>query len=511
MTITIIGLGPGDPSLLTRRAWDVLSEAAEIYARTARHPTLAGLPPAVSVKSFDYLYEQTPQLVEVYTQVADEVLRLGAQGDVIYCVPGHPLVGESTVTDILRRAQERGIPTEVIAGLSFIEPALTTLQLDALDGLQIADALDIAAAHHPALEPDRPAVLAQVYRRSVASDVKLTLLNQYPPDHEVALLHAVGTPFEQVIRLPLAEIDRRDDLAHLTSLYVPPLPSGSSFSAFQETIAHLRAPEGCPWDREQTHQSLRTCLLEETYEVLEALDADDPDALCEELGDLLLQIVLHTQIAVEQEEFRMPEVIAHIDAKLKRRHPHVFGNVTVTGSDDVKRNWQTIKQAEALETGQAEQRQSVLDGVPRGLPALAEADAIGGKAAQVNFDWRSIEGVIDKVAEEMRELQSVANEAERADELGDVLFSIANLARWLKIDPEAALRTATAKFSARFREVERQARTQQRTLSELTDGEWDDLWNSAKRTLGERSVGRHFHFHTNDLVRQPMSSNGESA
>ena len=218
---------------------------------------------------------------------------------------------------------------------------------------------------------------------------------------------------------------------------------------------------------------------------LEALDADDPEALCEELGDLLLQVVLHTQIAVDNEEFRMPDVIAHIDAKLKRRHPHVFGEVTVNGSEDVKRNWQAIKQEEAIENGKAEQRQSALDGVPRGLPALAEADAIGGKAAQANFDWRSIDGVIDKVAEEIRELQSVENETEREDELGDVLFSIANLARWLKIDPEAALRAATAKFSQRFREVERQARAQQRSMSELSDRELDDLWIIAKQTVSK--------------------------
>ncbi len=485
MTITIIGLGPGDPALLTRQAWDILSNANEIYVRTARHPTLDGLPPSVTVKSFDAIYEQTINFAEVYVQVADEVLRMGAAGDVIYCVPGHPLVGESTVTDILRRAKEQGIATDVIAGLSFVEPALTALQVDALDGLQIADALDIAAGHHPALDPDRPALLAQVYNRGVASDVKLTLLNQYPPDHEVALLNAVGTIYEQVIRLPLAEIDRRDDLAHLTALYVPALLAIGGFNAFQETIAHLRAPEGCPWDREQTHQSLRKYLLEETYEVLEALDADDPEALCEELGDLLLQVVLHTQIAVDTDEFRMPDVIAHIDAKLKRRHPHVFGEVVVNDSEDVKRNWQAIKQEEAIENGKAEQRQSALDGVPRGLPALAEADAISGKAAQANFDWRSIDGVIDKVAEEIRELQSVENETEREDELGDVLFSIANLARWLKIDPEAALRAATAKFNQRFREVERQARAQQRSMSELSDRELDNLWTIAKQTVSK--------------------------
>ena len=151
MTITIVGLGPGDPSMLTRRAWEVLSNARAIFVRTARHPTLDGLPSTVTVNSFDAIYEQTINFAEVYAQVADEVLRLGAAGDVIYCVPGHPLVGESTVTDILRRAKTQGLATEVIAGLSFVEPAWTALQLDALDGLQIADARDMAAGRHPGL------------------------------------------------------------------------------------------------------------------------------------------------------------------------------------------------------------------------------------------------------------------------------------------------------------------------------------------------------------------------
>ena len=184
-----------------------------------------------------------------------------------------------------------------------------------MDGLQIVDALEVAAAHHPPIDPDRPALLAQLYNRSVAGDVKLTLLNQYPPAHEVTLVQAAGTVYQQVIRLPLVEIDRRDDLAHLTTLYIPPLPQPGGYLTFQETIAHLRAPEGCPWDREQTHQTLRRHLLEETYEVLEALDEGDPGALREELGDLLLQVMLQTQIAIDEEEFRMPDVVAGIDAK----------------------------------------------------------------------------------------------------------------------------------------------------------------------------------------------------
>jgi tetrapyrrole methylase family protein / MazG family protein len=481
MSITIIGLGPGSPDQLTRRAWAVLSTATEIYVRTSRHPTLAGLPASVSIKSFDHLYEQAASFSQVYGQVADEILRLGAAGNVIYAVPGHPFVGEASVADILRRAQERSINTEIVAGLSFIEPALTALGLDALDGLQVFDALEIAQAHYPALDPDRPALLAQVYSRSTASDVKLTLLNQYPPDHEVALLNAVGTEFEQVIRLPLAEIDRRDDIAHLTTLFVPALAKVSSFISFQETIAQLRAPEGCPWDREQTHQSLRRYLLEETYEVLEALDADDPEALSEELGDLLLQIVLQAQIAIESEEFRMTDIVAGIDAKIKRRHPHVFGEVKVAGVEDVMRNWETIKQSEANENGKAQSDASALDRIPRDLPALAAADAISHQAARLGFDWRSIEGVLDKIAEELQEIRSASDAIEREEELGDVLFALANLARWLKIDPESALRKANVKFSARFHAVERFAHEQQRPLNAMSDQELDALWNQAKR------------------------------
>ena len=180
----------------------------------------------------------------------------------------------------------------------------------------------------------------------------------------------------------------------------------------------------------------------------------------------------------------MPDVIAGIDAKIKRRHPHVFGDVKVNGTDDVTRNWDAIKKAEKEAAGKAEERKSALDGIPRGLPALAEAEAIGGKAARQNFDWRSVDGVLAKVVEEIHELQHVADEIEREEEFGDVLFALANVARWLKIDPEAALRAANHKFRARFREVERRAREQDRSLSEMSDRELDDLWNAAKRQIG---------------------------
>jgi len=483
MTITILGLGPGDAMQLAREAWQVLETAGEVYLRTGRHPTVPDLPPGLVLHRFDDLYEQAQDFEQVYTTIAEEVVRLGhrPQG-VVYAVPGHPLVGESTVTRILKRAEESGLPVRIISGISFIEPILNRLGIDALDGLQVADAIDLAARHHPPLNPDVPAIIGQLYSREVASNVKLTLMNQYPDDHPVKLLHAVGTPEERVEALPLYEIDRSDALDHLMSLYVPPLPRPGAFETFQETIARLRAPDGCPWDREQTHASLQRNLLEEAYEVLDTLDADDPAALQEELGDLLLQIVLHSQIAVEDGEFSMADVVAAIDAKIKRRHPHVFGDVQVSGVGEVFANWEAIKKVERAGNGNGDR--SALDGVPRALPALAQAEAFGDRASRIGFDWPSVDGVLDKVAEEINEMREAQSEQQRADEFGDLLFALVNVARWLKIDPEAALRSANVKFANRFRQVEAQARAQSRDLKGMTLADLDALWESAKRNGG---------------------------
>lgn len=483
-SITIVGLGPGDPGLLTREAWTVLSGATEVYLRTDRHPTVEGLPTTLVCHSFDSIYEQVEAFEQVYEKIAVQVVALGHRSaGVIYAVPGHPRVGESTVARIIDLAQAEGLSVRIVSGVSFVEPVLNALGIDGLDGLQIADAIDLASWHHPPLDPDRPALLAQLYSRALASDVKLTLLNQYVPEHEVRLVHAAGTPDQRVVSLTLAEIDRRDDLAHLTTLYVPRLAQAGGFAAFEEVIAHLRAPEGCPWDREQTHQSLRKHLLEETYEVLEALDADDVDALREELGDLLLQVVLHTQIAVDQEEFRMPDVIAGIREKLIRRHPHVFGQVNVSGAEDVIRNWETIKQEERAQSNKPEHT-SVLDGVTRGLPALAQSEAYGSRAARVGFDWEDVSGVLKKVDEELREIAEAQDDESRQAEFGDLLFSLVNVARWLKIDPEAALRATNARWAARFREVERAVQDSDRSMQEMSLEELDALWEAAKAIQG---------------------------
>jgi tetrapyrrole methylase family protein/MazG family protein len=266
-------------------------------------------------------------------------------------------------------------------------------------------------------------------------------------------------------------------------LYLPPLERGTSFEAFQEIIAHLRAPDGCPWDREQNHQTLRTNLLEETYEALVALDADDADAMREEFGDLLLQITLHAQIASEYGEFNIGQVFKSIYDKIIRRHPHVFGDWKVDGVENVLQNWEKLKAAErdeaSKENGGTEK--GLLDGVALALPALSQAEEIQRRAARVGFDWPDTRGVVDKINEECHELLNAEDLAGRSDELGDLLFSVVNLARHYEIDAETALRETNSRFRQRFAHIEKTARLEGKSVSDLSLDEMETYWQEAKK------------------------------
>jgi len=477
--ITLLGLGPGNPDQLTREAWDVLSSADEVWLRTRQHLTVNALPPTINLHSFDELYENGETFDQVYDAIVEKVLELGRRPEgVIYAVPGHPFVAETTCPKIARLARDEGLATRVVEGLSFLEPTFSALGLDPYPRLTLFDAMELFTAHVPAFPPDMPVLIAQIYSRLVASEVKMTLNEVYPDEHPVQLLHAVGTKDELVEELKLYEIDRSEHIGLLTSLYVPSLGEGTSFEAFQEIIAHLRAPDGCPWDREQTHQSLRTHLMEEAYEALEAIDRGDMDGMQEEFGDLLLQIVLHAQIANEEGKFSINSLIKNIYDKIVRRHPHVFGDLALDGVKGVLQNWEKLKEAERKDNGKKEK--GPLDGVPQALPALTQAQEYQDRAARVGFDWPVVDGVLDKVAEEIQEIKSATNEAELAEEIGDLFFALVNLARWKKIDAESALRETNLKFKRRFAHVEQGARQQGRSLSDMTLEEMDALWGSAK-------------------------------
>lgn len=286
-----------------------------------------------------------------------------------------------------------------------------------------------------------------------------------------------------------------------TSKAFTPTPVGREFQKLVGVMARLRAPGGCPWDREQTHATLRTYLIEEAYEVLDAMECGDDVKFAEELGDLLLQVLFHAQLAQEDGRFTIADVVREIYEKMIRRHPHVFGNKRAKTSADVLKNWEKIKEQERKE-GKKEKKEekaaSVLDGVPRTLPALLEANQLTRKAARIGFDWENVEGILAKLTEETLELRAAlekgANGGEMPQrreaglalqniegEVGDILFVAVNLARFLELDPEIALKKTSQKFSRRFREMERVARERGTTLAEVPREEMEGLWEQAKR------------------------------
>jgi tetrapyrrole methylase family protein/MazG family protein len=294
----------------------------------------------------------------------------------------------------------------------------------------------------------------------------------------VSLVHSRADRTVAVEQLALEAIDSSPQIGTMTCLFVPPLEEGSAIEAFQEVVAHLRAPDGCPWDREQTHASLRRHLLEEAYEAIAAMDADDPAAIKEELGDLLLQVVLNAQIASEGGNFTFNDVSLGVREKIIRRHPHVFGDLKVEGVDGVLTNWERLKETER--SGKESGAGGLLEGVPLALPALGQAQEYQERAARVGFDWPEIQGVLDKIAEEISEVRQASELDSLAAELGDLLFALVNLSRWKGVDAESALRGANARFKKRFGFIEAQARQRQRRLSDLTLDEMESLWQQAK-------------------------------
>jgi tetrapyrrole methylase family protein / MazG family protein len=465
-SITVVGLGPGALDQLSLGAVRVLEEAEVVYARTRRHPTIDALqtPEGRALvgdlrwESFDDLYDRETSFAGVYAAIVERLLQQArADGHVVFAVPGHPLVAERTVQVLRGRAAAEGAVVEIVGSASCVEAVCAAVGADIAAGLQVADALalddDLSQPAFPA--PWAPLLILQVYSRAVASDVKLALLRHYPPEHPVQLVQHAGMPDRQhVFACALSDIDRNDLPDHLSSLWVPPVPAlqpRSSLRTLEAICARLRAPDGCPWDREQSHHSIKRNLLEETYELLEALDAEDAAAQTEELGDLLFQVFLHAQMGKEAGEYDLGDVTAALTDKLVRRHPHVFGDVAVSGAEEVLRNWDAIKKAEGAG------KQSVLEGLPAALSALTMALALTRRAATSGFTWPDVDGAWAKFEEELGELRAAGSDAERRYELGDVLFTLVNVGRLLGYDPEECLRAANRRFRERFMAMERLA------------------------------------------------------
>jgi tetrapyrrole methylase family protein / MazG family protein len=472
--VVVVGLGPGDPALLTVAALTAIERIPRRFVRTAKHPTSACVPDA---SSFDDVYDQAADLDQVYQAIAAAVVEAaGAEGEVLYAVPGSPLVAERSV-ELLRA--DPGVEVEIIPALSFLDLAWARLGVD-----PVARGVRVIDGHRFAVEAagqTGPLLVAQCDSRPVLSDIKLSLEGP-DPGPNVTVLQRLGLPDELVSTVGWADIDRSVEPDHLTCLWIERLesPVGAELIRFQQLVRTLRAR--CPWDREQTHQSLTRHLLEETYEVLEAIDSLGPEGegaahLEEELGDLLFQVVFHATLAAEDGWFTLADVARGIHEKLVHRHPHVFGNVEADTAGQVMTNWEQIKQAEKGRT-------SVMAGIPGHLPALLYAHKLQRKAASVGFDWAGVTGAWPKIAEEAAELEAAMTSASPpavADELGDLLFAVVNVARHLDVDPESALRAAGAKFRGRFEAVERLASARGVQLDQLDLAGLDDLWNEVKR------------------------------
>ncbi|SHK21618.1 bifunctional methyltransferase/pyrophosphohydrolase YabN [Paramaledivibacter caminithermalis] len=482
-TITVVGMGPGGKQYLTIEALERIKKANYLYLRTEKHPIVDYFKSlGIKFESFDNIYDTNENFQEVYDKIVDKLLELCQNRDIVYGVPGSPFVAESTVQKLIHIARNReDIKLEFIAGASFIEAIINVLGKDPVNGLKIIDGLQMDCQKP---DTDVDIIVTQVYNRFVASEVKLKLIEYYDDEYEITIIRGAGIASqEKIIKVPLYELDRVDFLDHLTSIFIPKV--GNDIKKYKmhnlvDIMKKLRSNEGCPWDRKQDHQSLKPYLIEESYEVLEALEKDDIELLEEELGDLLLQIVFHSQIASENGYFNITDVITGICRKLINRHPHVFGNLKVQTAEKVLINWEEIKRREKEENSYTES----LARIPKQLPALMKSYKIQQKAAKVGFDWDNVYGAMEKVSEELQELTDALNSDNKDkiyEEIGDLLFAVVNVARFFKIRPELALNSTIDKFIKRFSYIEQTAKENNQKMEEMTLEEMDSLWNQAKK------------------------------
>jgi tetrapyrrole methylase family protein / MazG family protein len=481
--IEIIGLGAGDINQLPLGVYKKLLAHGRLFLRTKEHPVVKDLESeGVNYTSFDHIYERNDQFEEVYEEICQQLVKESMGGKVVYAVPGHPLVAERTVQLLLERQDKGEVEIEISGGQSFLDALFQSLKIDPIEGFQLLDGTSLKKEQ---LQIEQHMIISQVYDSFVASDVKLTLMEKLPDDYPVVIVTAAGSSEESLLKVKLYELDRQISLNNLTSLYVPPVKEDlilrKQFFKLREIIAELRGPNGCPWDKKQTHESLKKYLIEETFEVIEAIQTGEIDLIVEELGDVLLQVMLHAQIGEDDGFFSIDDVIENLSNKMVRRHPHVFGSATAKSADEVTVLWEDIKREE-----KGQEEMSLLEGVGYEKPNLIRAFELQKKAAKVGFDWDDVRPAVAKVCEEMKELEEemikdVESHNEMTDEFGDILFALVNVARFLKLHPEEALFKANEKFKRRFQFIEKQVAESGKSFEQFTLEELDQFWNEAKR------------------------------
>jgi len=477
--IKIVGLGPGSDDAITTQTLREIQNSTHRFIRTTRHPSAHLVNDAIS---FDKEYENHDKFEDVYQAIADKLIAAAKQHqEILYVVPGSPLVLEHTVQLLL---QNKSVTTEILPAMSFLDVVWSVLQIDPVDaGVRMIDGhrfTELAAGL------TGPLLVAQCHANWVLSNIKLAH-ESANGDEPVVILHHLGLDDQKIIHTTWQNLDREIEPDHLTSIYIPKLaePIAGEMAKLHSLARTLR--EQCPWDEKQTHDSLVRYLIEETYEVVDAIGALDPDdqatdeKFIEELGDLLYQVEFHATIAEQQGRFSIADVARSIHDKLVRRHPHVFGDVYAETADAVVTNWDAIKQQERGEVTE----KSVFDGVASSSPSLMYSTKLQKRAAEFGFDWPDSKGASDKIAEELGELskavESKQDASEIALELGDVLFSVVNLSRHLGVDAETALRSAADKFRSRFQNVVALAEQRKLDLAKCSLTQLDELWEIAKQ------------------------------
>lgn len=480
--IKIVGLGPGSKESLTIGTLNELKGSKNVFLRTEKHPTVDYLiENKVKFDTYDNVYEIKESFDEVYSNIAEDLIcRHKEYGEIVYAVPGHPLVAEKSVFNLIELCKKENIEYKIVPAVSFIDAMMESLRIDPIEGLKVIDAFDIK---NQILDKRIGTIVTQVYNALIASEVKLRLLEYYDDETEIFYVRAAGIEGEESIRkIPIFELDMQEDIDYLTSIYIPKdLNNKKDFNDLLDIIEVLRSEDGCPWDREQTHKSLEKALVEECYEVIDAIDREDDNSLIEELGDVLLQVVFHSSIGNEDGYFNIGDVIESICNKMINRHPHVFKNDEyLSSTKDVLVKWDELKKKEKGYSGLIEE----MKGITKGLPALLRAHKIQEKAGKVGFDFKNIHDAIEKLKEEIEEIIDVYNMKNMdkiKEEVGDLLFSCVNIARILKVDEEISLNNTIDKFIQRFSYIDEKAKEKGVELIDMNLEDMDELWEKSKK------------------------------
>lgn len=473
-TIQIIGLGAGGAEGLTIKAHEALNGSIPSFARTERHPVIKELNGKIEIKCFDDFFEKYETFDEVYEKITDNIVKLVKKyGKINYCTAGSPYYGD-IVTKKLINEYKNEINIIIIDGISFLDKCIKLSGFSDYKSIKVLDCLE---ADEFSFDINSFNIVTQVYDSEMASQLKLKLMETYPDDASILKIDVLG---EYAKKMPLFMLDEEKNYGFSTYFCILPIEISKNpvynITNLCRIVKILRGPDGCPWDIKQTHESMRQCVIEEAYEVVDAIDSGDVDNLTEELGDLLLQVVFQAELGSEEGYFNFSRVVTNLCKKLYFRHPHVFGDEKAHNAEEATRNWESSKQKEKNLSTYTDN----LKNVPKALSPLSRSYKIQKRAADVGFDWPDSNGAVLKVKEELFEFieeYDKNDSAKMEEEFGDLLFALVNFARFVKINPDIALNKTINKFIKRFEFIETHSK---KDLKQMTLEEMEELWEESK-------------------------------